>query len=83
MRIFLQLLAALVCLAQPLASATEPKQTTGPTDVTKSPVDRLGPHVGERLPDFVLPDQNGRRRTLASLMGEKGLVLVFSRSADW
>jgi cytochrome oxidase Cu insertion factor (SCO1/SenC/PrrC family) len=46
-------------------------------------VTRLGPQVGEKVPDFTLPDQNGRRRSLSSLMGEKGLVLVFSRSADW
>jgi hypothetical protein len=46
-------------------------------------VARLGPQVGEKVPDFTLPDQGGRRRSLSSLMGEKGLVLVFSRSADW
>jgi len=46
-------------------------------------VTRLGPQVGEKVPDFTLPDQDGRRRSLSSLMGEKGLVLVFSRSADW
>ncbi len=52
---------------------------TGPViDVT-----RLGPQVGEKVPDFTLPDQAGRRRSLSSLMGEQGLVLVFSRSADW
>jgi hypothetical protein len=50
---------------------------TGP-DVTK-----LGPQVGDKVPDFGLPDQHGQTRTLASLMGPKGLVLVFNRSADW
>jgi hypothetical protein len=30
-----------------------------------------------------LPDQHGRRRALAELMGSNGLLLVFSRSADW
>ena len=55
-------------------------QTAGAAtpDVTK-----LGPQVGERVPDFTLPDQHGREHTLASLMGPKGLVLVFNRSADW
>jgi cytochrome oxidase Cu insertion factor (SCO1/SenC/PrrC family) len=43
----------------------------------------LGPRVGEKVPDFALSDQHGKRHTLASLMGEKGLVLVFHRSADW
>lgn len=46
-------------------------------------VTRMGPQVGEKVPDFTLPDQEGRRRSLSSLMGERGLVLVFSRSADW
>jgi len=46
-------------------------------------VTTLGPQVGEKVPEFSLPDQRGTRHTLASLMGPKGLVLVFSRSADW
>lgn len=46
-------------------------------------VQKLGPQVGSTVPDFSLPDQNGRTRTLRSLMGPKGLMLVFSRSADW
>lgn len=47
-------------------------------DVTK-----LGPQVGEKVPSFTLTDQHGRTQTLSSLMGPKGLVLVFNRSADW
>jgi hypothetical protein len=43
----------------------------------------IGPRVGERVPDFTLPDQHGRQRTRASLMGPAGLMLVFFRSADW
>ena len=46
-------------------------------------VQTLGPQVGDRVPDFTLVDQNGRSRTLTSLMGPKGLMLVFFRSADW
>ena len=43
----------------------------------------LGPQVGARVPAFTLRDQQGTARTLASLMGPKGLMLVFFRSADW
>ena len=43
----------------------------------------LGPQVGERVPDFSLQDQNGQVRTLQSIMGSKGAMLVFVRSADW
>jgi hypothetical protein len=44
---------------------------------------RRGPQVGERLPDFSLPDTTGRSRTFADLAGPQGLVLVFNQSADW
>ena len=46
-------------------------------------VQRLGPQIGDRVPDFTLRDQRGQERTLASLLGRNGLMLVFFRSADW
>jgi cytochrome oxidase Cu insertion factor (SCO1/SenC/PrrC family) len=39
--------------------------------------------VGSKVPDFELTDQSGQTRTLKSLMGPKGIMLVFFRSADW
>lgn len=59
-------------------SEAQGRTSTAVPDVTK-----LGPQVGDKVPDFSLPDQHGSTRTLASLMGPKGLVLVFTRSADW
>ena len=50
---------------------------------TKIDVSKLGPQVGERVPDFSLQDQNGKTWTLPSIMGPKGAMLVFVRSADW
>jgi len=50
---------------------------------TKIDVSKLGPQVGERVPDFSLPDQTGKIQTLPSIMGPKGAMLVFIRSADW
>jgi hypothetical protein len=50
---------------------------------TRIDVAKLGPQVGERVPDFRLPDQNGKTWTLESVMGPKGAMLVFYRSADW
>jgi hypothetical protein len=44
---------------------------------------KTGPKVGEKVPDFTLPDQNGKQWALNDLMGPKGLLLVFTRSADW
>ena len=43
----------------------------------------LGPQVGQAVPEFALPDQHGAARTLESMMGPKGAILVFFRSADW
>jgi len=46
-------------------------------------VSALGPQVGERIPEFSLPDQNGEIWTRESIMGPNGAMLVFVRSADW
>jgi hypothetical protein len=44
---------------------------------------RIGPAIGQKVPEFALPDQSGRSRSLRDLVGPNGLLLVFSRSADW
>ena len=51
----------------------------------REPIDlsSLGPQVGEKVPDFALTDQHGNVQTLDSIMGQKGAMLVFHRSADW
>jgi peroxiredoxin Q/BCP len=41
----------------------------------KSAADRL--KVGDRAPEFVLPDQNGRTVRLADYLGKKSLILAF------
>ncbi len=56
--------------------------TSTPTR-TRIDVSQLGPQVGERVPDFSLPDQNGQLHTLASIMGPNGAMLLFHRSANW
>ena len=43
----------------------------------------LGPSVGATLPAFEAKDSTGVTRTLESLKGPNGLMLVFFRSADW
>jgi len=68
--------------AAPVRSVTTGVQSQANPAATPD-VTKLGPQVGEKAPDFTLPDQRGQRRTLGSLMGPKGLVLVFNRSADW
>ena len=44
---------------------------------------QTGPAIGEKVPDFALTDQHGQTKSLKDLMGPHGLLLVFSRSADW
>ena len=45
--------------------------------------DHTGPAVGRPVPAFSLPDQNGKSHDLQSVLGPKGALLVFYRSADW
>ena len=44
---------------------------------------KIGPQVGAVAPAFSGTDQFGKPHTLASVMGPKGAMLVFFRSADW
>ena len=43
----------------------------------------LGPQVGEQVPDFSLPDQNGKVWTRDSILGPNGALVLFHRSASW
>ncbi len=42
-----------------------------------------GPATGSQIPALAASDHAGQPQTLSSLSGDKGLLLVFSRSADW
>jgi len=71
----MRLAGSLACLAIACASAIGQQAAIDPRTV--------GPKVGSRVPAFALPDQAGQSRTLPSLLGPKGAILVFFRSADW
>ena len=34
-------------------------------------------NVGDKAPDFTLPDQNGKKVTLSDFLGKKNVVLAF------
>lgn len=66
------------------ASAPLVAQGTGAASGrVKVEVSKLGPQVGQQVPDFRLPDQNGTVWTRQSIMGPRGAMLVFYRSAGW
>jgi peroxiredoxin len=44
---------------------------------------KTGPAVGKPVPAFSAKDQGGRSQTLKSIVGPKGAMIVFFRSADW
>lgn len=67
------LLACLVLMGAAGAARQAPKVDTS----------RIGPQIGEQVPDFSGTDQFGQKHTLASSLGPKGAMLVFFRSADW
>lgn len=46
-------------------------------------VDSWGPDVGAIAPAIEAEDQNGTVRDLESLCGQRGVLFVLSRSADW
>jgi len=58
--------------APPSPAATAAAEGSGP-----------GPAVGDRLPAFEAPDQDGKRQDFESLRGKNGLLLNFNRSVVW
>ena len=44
---------------------------------------KTGPNIGQQVPMFSAKDQEGRTRSLKSIMGPKGAMIIFVRSADW
>ena len=75
--IFLSAVALAAVLWQPSAA-----QQNGPAR-TAIDLAKLGPQVGQQVPDFSLKDQTGKIWTRQSILGPRGAMLVFFRSADW
>ena len=76
---------AAAMLALGCAGSVQDNAQPGPSQDMTARVDvsALGPQVGEQVPDFTLGDQTGQTWTRESIMGPRGAMLVFMRSADW
>jgi hypothetical protein len=74
------LVRAVVAFATILMVGAAAAQDLEPSEID---VSRLGPQIGDIVPDFSLPDQNEQVWTRESIMGPRGAMLVFVRSADW
>ncbi len=72
-----------VCCAATLTLWSAPSADQSRTESVPIDVQKMGPQVGAHVPDFSLTDQHGEKQTLHSVMGPKGAILVFFRSADW
>jgi hypothetical protein len=72
-----------LCLALFLLGAGHVDQPQANAAANKIDLGRIGPQTGTALPPFALPDQRGETRSLRSLLGSNGAVIVFFRSADW
>ena len=75
---------------QPPAPATQPAKQPAEQPPAKQPAAKKpaadstpGVAVGAEAPKFELPDQLGKPRSLAGLLAERPVALVFYRSADW
>jgi len=51
--------------------------------VDRAPDEKTGLKVGEKAPEFKLKDQTGQERSLAALLKDGNVALVFFRSAGW
>ena len=51
----------------------------GAVTLKGNPLTLIGPalQVGDKAPDFALPDQNGKVVKLSDFTGQKGVVLAF------
>ena len=53
------------------------------TDITTRDYTLVGPPLGQRFPDVVLPDQTGTLVDLHQARRGKRAIVVFHRSARW
>ena len=58
-------------------------RAVGAVAADPAPAEKTGRKVGEKAPEFKLKDQAGTEHTLAGLLKDGPVALVFYRSASW
>ena len=85
--LFLCLLGMRPLGAQALLSqgvgAQAPQPAAAPEPWMNFPPTSTGLAVGQKIPSFRAPDQNGRMQDFNSIRGPQGAAIYFVRSADW
>ena len=78
---------ALMIVACVMARGTLQAQTAGGSSSEnawmQAPPTSTGIAVGQKIPPFSLPDQNGKIQNFNSIKGANGAAVYFMRSADW
>lgn len=71
-----------VCVLLLVLVATMDRRYRGAPEVKAEVTSAVG-SVGERLPDFTLPDLEGRPVSLSQFYHTGRIILTFERSLDW
>jgi hypothetical protein len=80
--VILLFLVALPIRAQQSSKVQKETRSFNGPDVQDNRVN-TGPEVGETIPHFEAMDRTGKRTGLQDIVGSKGAVILFYRSADW
>jgi hypothetical protein len=76
-------LVTIFALGQVLSAQQPQIQPANAAPVKRDSRFPTGPEVGQKIPSFQAPDQNGKLQDFNSIRGSKGAMVVFFRSADW
>jgi cytochrome oxidase Cu insertion factor (SCO1/SenC/PrrC family) len=75
-------LGTAICVLLLFVDATMTRNFRG-LGTVKSDVSSAAGQIGGHLPDFTLPDIDGKQVTLGQLFGRGPVLLTFDRSLDW
>lgn len=75
-------IGTLICLLLLFVVATMSRNYHG-SPAVKADVPTAAGEIGDRLPDFTLPDIDGRPVALSQFVHSSRVLLTFERSLDW